>query len=359
MNVKQLEFAGGKVKAKIGIDANCPLGEHAFRLRTNTGLSELRTFWVGTLPTVMEKEPNNEIAKAQKIDLNVTVSGVITGEDVDYFSVDAKKGQRLVAVIEGMRLGRALWDPRLAILDSAGHELALCDGHPLVRQDSIVTLEVPADGTYIIQLRDSSYGGNDNSFYRLHVGTFPQPTAVLPLGGKPGEEIEFRFLGDLKGEFTRRIRLPDAATPEFWLFPEDDQGTAAAGIPVRVNDLPNVQSAGQNVTLKEAIKIDVPAAANGVIAKPGQEEFYSFTAKKGQTIDINCYARRLRSPLDSVIRIYRNGNLVALNDDANGPDSYLRYQVPDDGEYALGVKDQLGRGGPMFTYRIEMTPRHA
>ncbi len=362
ITVKSLDFShgtdakDGKVKAKIEIAADCPLGEHAFRLRTDTGLSELRTFWVGVLPSVMEKEPNNDIEHAQKIDLNVTVTGVIAGEDVDCFAVEAKKGQRLVAVVEGMRLGRTLFDPRLALLDSTGRELAVCDGHPLVRQDSLVAIEAPADGTYYIQLRDTSYGGNENCNYRLHVGTFPQPTAVLPLGGKPGEEVEFHFLGDVKGQFTRKIKLPEHVEPEFWLFPEDGDGTAAAGIPVRVVDLPNVVSDGSHTSLKDAMPVDLPAAVNGVIAKPGQQELYLFSAKKGQTLEINCYARRLRSPLDSVIQIFHGGKPIANNDDANGPDSYLRFQVPDDGEYALGVRDQLGRGGPTFTYRVEIAP---
>src|SRR5262249_26983751 len=154
-------FAKGKLTAKLKIALNCRLGEHAFRLRTASGLSELRTFWVGTLPTVMEKEPNNELEKAQKIDLNVTVTGVITGEDADTFAVDAKAGQRLVAVVEGLRLGRAMFDPRVAIFDSHGKQVALSDDHPLVRQDSIAALVVPEDGRYLIQVRDSAFNGND------------------------------------------------------------------------------------------------------------------------------------------------------------------------------------------------------
>ena len=252
--VNHLDFAGGKVRAKISLAADCPLGEHAFRLRTNTGLSDLRTFWVGTLPTILEKEPNNEFGQAQKIELNVTVTGVITGEDVDCFAVDAKKGQRLVAVIEGLRLGRTMFDPRVAILDADGRQLALCDDHSLVRQDAIAALVVPTDGTYVIQVRDSTYGGNDNCNYRLHVGTFPQPTAVLPLGGRPGEEVEFHFLGDLKGDFTRKIRLPTSANTDFWLFPDDEQGAAVAGIPVRVVDLPNVVTLEPRAEMKDCAR---------------------------------------------------------------------------------------------------------
>src|SRR5437763_1483631 len=93
-----------QVKATIQIAPDCRLGEHAMRVRTATGISELRTFYVGALPQVDEKEPNSEFATPQKIPMNVTVNGVIDNEDVDYFLVEAKKGQRITAEVEAMRL---------------------------------------------------------------------------------------------------------------------------------------------------------------------------------------------------------------------------------------------------------------
>ncbi|MGB8354158.1 MAG: hypothetical protein WCD79_09750, partial [Chthoniobacteraceae bacterium] len=43
-------------------------------------------------------------------------------------------------------------------------------------------------------------------------------------------------------------------------------------------------------------------------------------------------------------------------DDAGGPDSYLRFKIPADGEYCISVTDQIKRGGSEFTYRVEVTP---
>src|SRR4051794_21603907 len=43
-----------QAQAKLTIAPDCPLGEHAFRVRTATGVSELRTFWVGALPVIDE-----------------------------------------------------------------------------------------------------------------------------------------------------------------------------------------------------------------------------------------------------------------------------------------------------------------
>src|SRR5262249_48969441 len=94
--VKQFQVLNDSVvKTLIKIAPDCRLGEHAMRLRTASGISELRTFYVGALPNIDEKEPNNDLATAQKIPLNVTVNGTIENEDVDYFAFEVKKGQRI------------------------------------------------------------------------------------------------------------------------------------------------------------------------------------------------------------------------------------------------------------------------
>src|SRR5256885_3201760 len=54
----------------------------------------LRTFWVGALPVVEEKEGNNSFDTPQPIPLNVTVHGVVRAEQVDYYAVECKKGDR-------------------------------------------------------------------------------------------------------------------------------------------------------------------------------------------------------------------------------------------------------------------------
>ena len=155
------------VQAQVKLAPDCLLGEHHLRLRTATGLSELRTFFVGPYPVIAEQEPNNEPTNAQKVALNTTITGVITSEDVDCFAVEARKGDRLSAEVEGMRLGRSVLDPRLALLDSHGTVLADVDDTQLAMQDPFLSVVVPADGTYILRLREATYGGNNDCHYRL------------------------------------------------------------------------------------------------------------------------------------------------------------------------------------------------
>jgi len=53
-------------KATLKVEPNADLGEYGVRVRTATGISELRTFYVGALPVIQEKEPNSEFSTPQK-----------------------------------------------------------------------------------------------------------------------------------------------------------------------------------------------------------------------------------------------------------------------------------------------------
>jgi hypothetical protein len=356
--VTKLEVVNdGAVKATVKIAPDCRLGEHALRLRTRSGLSELRTVFVGALPVVDEKEPNTDFAAPQKINLNVTVQGVVQNEDVDYYQVEAKKGQRISAEVEAMRLGGTLFDPYVAILDAKRFELAASDDHPLLGQDGCASVVAPADGMYLVQVRGSAYDGSDASYYRLHVGTFPRPTAVVPAGGAPGEELELRFLGDPTGEIRQKVKLPAAPDPDYRVFVQDAGGVTPTGLPFRVVPLPNTLATGTNTAAERAQAVTVPGAFHGVLGQPGAVNFFKFAAKKGQVFDVHCYARRLGSPLDPVMHIMvAGGSYLTGADDVNGPDSYFRFTAPEDKEYILWVHDHLSMGGPTYFYRIEVTP---
>ena len=171
----------------------------------------MKTFSVGTLKEVAEVEPNNDFAKPQTIDMNVTVNGVAGNEDIDYYEVRATKGERITVEVEGIRLGLTLFDPYVAILNAKRFELASSDDSALIWQDGLVSLVAPEDGTYVIAVREAAYAGNAQCLYRLHVGHFPRPTATLPAGGKFGDHVKVRWIGDVMGETTTEVDLPGHA----------------------------------------------------------------------------------------------------------------------------------------------------
>lgn len=346
------------VKVDVHVADDCPLGEHPLRLRTATGISELRTFYVGALPVVAEKENNSDFATPQAVALNTTVAGVITNEDVDYFAVQAEAGQRVTAEIEAMRLGRAMFDPSIAILDAKRFELAACDDSALLLQDSVVSIVAPAAGTYTVRVAEASFGGGDDFHYRLHIGTFPRPTICYPPGGAPGEALKLQLLGDVSGPQAYTASLPAEPSRSWPLIVEDNSGASPSPLLLRVNALPNSLEVEPNSKREEATEQHTPPCAlNGIIDKPGDYDVWRFAAKRGQPLDIELLARRLRSPLDSVLAIHDgSGKQIAADDDTRKPDSYLRFDPPADGDFFLVVRDHLMRGGADYVYRVEVAP---
>jgi hypothetical protein len=127
---------------------------------------------------------------------------------------------------------------------------------------------------------------------------------------------------------------------------------------MRVSPFPNVLEQDPNGDVAHATAGPPPPVAfNGIIRHPRESDFFRFHATKGQALDITVYARQLRSPIDTAIDLWNaKGGHIAFNDDSNGPDSYLRFNVPADGDYCVSLRDQLFRGRADFVYRIEVVP---
>jgi hypothetical protein len=359
IEVKSVTPAGDNAaKAKLAIAADCRLGLFGMRVRTATGISNLQLFSVGALAEVNEAEPNNEFEKPQQINMDVTINGVVENEDVDYFVVEAKSGERITAEVEGLRLGYSFFDPYVSILDEGRFELVNSDDAALVRQDGVCSVVAPKDGKYIVQIRESAFGGSGECRYRLHVGRFPRPTAVIPSGGKPGATVEVRWLGDVLGERTEKITLPAEMSREFALVTHDDRGFSPSGNAFKLSPLDNAVEVEPNNERPQATPFTAPLAVHGVIEKAGDVDHFKFAGKKGQVFDVRVLARQLRSPLDSVLEVFRasNGQGIGGNDDSGSPDSYLRVTLPEDDEYLVVIRDHLGKGGPDYAYRIEVAP---
>ncbi len=352
----------GKVEVTLSVANDLAPGLYPLQVVTDTGVSNLRLLGVGAMPVVAEVEPNDDLETAQKIDLNTTIEGVIKNEDQDFFAVDLKAGETLVVEVEGTRLASSqnntFLDPYVAILDAGRFEKSSQDDIPLLQQDGLCSYTAEEDGTYYVLVRDASFGGNDAAIYRVHVGTFPRPVAVMPPGGQPGEMLvaDLVFIdGSIK---KAEIQLPSEADERFPAITEDENGVSPSPNYIRVTNLPVVLEQEPNNELKAATEVEVPAALSGAIGSDGDVDCFAFEAKKGEKYRVQMYARTtIRSPLDSVVNVYGpDSRRITGNDDTgNNPDSFCEFTVAADGRHVIRINDQLGQGGPEFVYRLEVT----
>jgi len=355
--IEKLE-TNAKFTAKIKAGPNVRLGEHTLRIVTADGIADVRTFYVTPFPMVEEAVSKEKPVPPQHIALNTTVYGRTPDDKRSQYEVDLKKGQRLSVEVIGLRLHtQTPYDPFLSITKADGTPVIEVDDTGFSRQDPVASILAPEDGKYIITVRDTTNAGPGQCHYIMNIGTFARPMAVYPAGGPAGETVKVKMIGDASGPFEQTVKLPEKATEEFDLYTNQGEPTPQPNV-MHVSYFPNVLEAEPNNDIEHATVVNqqFPCAINGIIEQKDDIDFFKFTAKKDQQLDFTVYARRINSPLDSVIEIHNSkGSRLALNDDSGGPDSYLRWKVPADGDYYLSVKDQLGRGGPDFVYRLEVT----
>ncbi len=370
-------------KASFHIAPDCPLGEHVLRVRTATALSDAVTFWIGPFPTIGESEKkigdNDTLEKAQPIPLNSTVEGqILPGQDrdTDMYVVGMLKGQRLSVEVEAARLGTLHYggenDLAVRILDAGGKELARNDDSALFVQDPMVSIVATKAGPHYIEIKQQVYYPPQQAWYRAHIGTFVRPTAIYPAGGQAGTAIEARILGDPSADpvagRTERIDLPKQPGNFEYFAGVPGEKPPSPNI-LRVSPYPNVLWEGSEVSTQ------LPVALNGIIAKPGETQTFSFPAKKGQAWHIRVYSRTLGAPVDPRIWIRAANNPKRLLDaddskltDLGYPSSrgtwYMKdmqdpvalFKPPADGDYVIGIEDTTGAAGPDHVYRIEIEP---
>jgi hypothetical protein len=138
-------------------------------------------FQADTLPEVLEKEPNDTAAHAQRVKLPIIVNGrVDRPDDQDVFRFEGRAGEAIVAEVYARRLGSPL-DSTLKLTDATGRQLAFNDdeedqgaGLETHHADSRIMITLPTSGAYYLSLADAQHHGGAEFAYRLRISA-PRP----------------------------------------------------------------------------------------------------------------------------------------------------------------------------------------
>jgi hypothetical protein len=387
---------------KVTLPANAPLGIQDVRIVTKAGISNPRAFVVSDHKEYAEAEPNDDVAKAQRIELNSSVSGVISAPtDVDYYAFTGKKGQRVLCSCLSTSI-----DSRLP----AALQLYSADGSYLgsnrnyFKDDALLDAVLPADGEYYVRVFSFSYTqGGIEYFYRLSVSTAPWIDAVFPPVVEPGKETKVTVYGrnlpggkiDPDSAVNDRPLETVVVTVKASAEPKALQRLAYTGFMTPISSMldgfdyrvkndagqsnpflltyanaPVVLDTGDNDEQAKAQQIPVPCVIAGRIEKKADRDWYAFRAKKGQVLNIEAFAERHGAPMDLFFQV-RNaqGNLLAEQDDtlevlspqfytANTDPLRYRFVAPADETYYLMVtsRDAFTQFGPRHLYTVHVTP---
>ena len=304
------------IKLKIAPDA--PPGRRELRLvRNNFMLSNPLPFYVDPLPGV--REPYFPVPPQSRARYEFRLPAVLYGQimpgETDVWHFPARKGDTLIFQVFARALVPFMGDcvPGhfqcfLELRDAGNRLIAFADDHGF-NPDPTLCCVIPEDGEYSLHVRDSLYRG--------------------------------------RADFIYRIRAWQGVPPELNLKPP-------------VSELP-LKKSGE---LPADGRTSYPVLLQGCICKSGQTDQFIISARKGEKIVGEVFARRLGGRLDSRLSVTGpDGMPVAFNDDfprfRYGPvlqhtDSYLCFTAPQTGDYVFRISDTAGHGGNEFGYFLRI-----
>jgi hypothetical protein len=374
------------VTIRVTLAPDAEPGARELRLATPTGLSNPLRFCVGQLveyskreerlnpdlATLRQRRFNNEQKAVAPTEMSITLPSIVNGQTlpggVDRYRFQARKGTGLVVIATARELVPYLPDAvpgwfqaALTLYDAKGHELEHAD-HYLYHPDPVLHYEIPRDGEYVVQIRDSIYRGREDFVYRITLGELPYVTGIFPLGGHAGAQTTLELQGwNLP---VTSLTLTNAE-PGIYPLSVRKEDRISNPVPFAVDTLPECLEKEPNNSIVAAQAITLPIIVNGRVDKPGDWDVFRFAGRAGDTVVAEVYARRLDSPLDSVLKLTdAAGKQVAFNDDhedkgagldTHYADSYLTAVLPADGTFYIHIGDAQHQGGPEYSYRLRVS----
>jgi hypothetical protein len=242
-------------------------------------------------------------------------------------------------------------------------EPKLLSGFPLTgRKGSTVRVEIRGNllgGAYEVWLETANLQGRLLKVKEIKAELNQEIKAFQKVGQKP--PIIFRALieVDIKptthvGRYALRLVTPRGISDAL-LF--------------RVVDHPVVvETASPHQTVQHAQAVGVPVIIDGKLEKPGELDYYSFHAKRGQELSLEVMFAENCEPR---LALYRGGGSWL---DPNQPRRLLTQEekssdliqqhalgtfvVPQDGEYFLEVSSLFGKGTADSTYQVRLASRN-
>jgi hypothetical protein len=341
---------------KVTVDATVPVGIGGIIVGSPVGVSDVALGLVDDLPTVADNGKNHAIEQAQVVTLPAAIDGRADGTNFDYYKFTGKKDQRISLEVIGARVGTSL-DSVVRLLGADGGELMLSDDDSSTGADSRLSLALPADGDYVVELHDNQYRGGGR--YRMRIGDFPLVSVPYPLGGRLGSTAQFSFAGsDSDGATPVVLRIPDEVkSGRVSVSAKFPSGKSSGLATLVASPLPEAIEAEPNDSSKVSTPVTIPAAVNGHFHSEGDRDYYTFAAMKDQSLSFRAMSRSLGSPSLLYMRLFDAADKQLAETQVNDAAEWtLNHKFPADGMYSLMVEDLLRRGGSDHAYRVEIEP---
>ena len=201
----------------------------------------------------------------------------------------------------------------------------------------------------------------------------PRLLTIVPMGGQVGTEVDVTIGGEHLeevGELTfSDKRITAQQTLDAAGKPIENRYTVsiAANCPAElyearvmtrlgvsssrifaIGNRKEVHCTHPNKTLGTAMELPLDSVCNGSVSERSID-YYTFPAKKGQRIVVDCATRSIDSKLNATVVIGDAAGRDLLVERRGG---VLDFSAPKDGTYSMKIHELTFKGGPAFYYRL-------
>jgi hypothetical protein len=241
-------------KGQVKVPANALPGVTLLPVEVGGKATNPVPLFVTALPVQVEEEGNDTPQSANRLHVPACMCGRMNARrDLDHYVFTAKRGQAIRFEVQARRFGTPLisgLDANLDVMDLTGKILASADDISPAIKDAQLIFTPPADGDYVVRVRDLFSKGGEQFVYALEAEpTAPDFTlrcdgdkAMLGPGASMAWYVHVTRLHGFTGPVSVSVRgLPEGVTASPLVIPPSmAQGvlvlTATAGVkPSAVN----------------------------------------------------------------------------------------------------------------------------
>ncbi len=274
------------------------------------GRGEERLVGFDSIPTVTAAADRTVRTNAQILVGPIAVDARFTALKSDWYRVPVLAGDAWVIEVVSRRINSPA-DPFLRIYDPQGHRVTFVEDTPGLGGDVRWRLTAVETGDFLVEVRDSAWGGGTAYRYRMRVS-------------------------HEKWEGMEHWWLPECCRPE----------------------LPIAEEVEPNDRTKEAQVIPtIPGRVRGRFSKPGDRDTYRLESGFDGWVTVLGRTRSLGSPAELRLR-WRDstGKIVAENGLTEGDEGRLKRRLQKEESMSLEVLELNGGGGPEYRYELEWVP---
>lgn len=158
-----------KTRARVALTVPAKPGVHQVQLDLGGTKTNPVTLYASRLPNVLEQEPNDTPAQANRVTLPCGINGRIgKRRDMDHYVFAATKGRAIRFELMARRFGTPLHSALHGILEVMTPQgVVVASNDTTHGQEAVLVFTPNASGDYVLRVRDLNSKGSDTAIYHV------------------------------------------------------------------------------------------------------------------------------------------------------------------------------------------------